>query len=146
MNNSSISAIWWGWLVVMCILTALFSLSFVLLPETMLASASDTYLGSPDAYEAFGELGVRYLRFVLGVSGAVTVAWMGALLVAVLGPFRRGERWAWTLIAVSIAIWFVIDSTHSVAAGFPMNAMYNLVFLIGFGIPLGATYRHIHRP
>jgi hypothetical protein len=144
MSESNISAIWWGWLVAMCIITALFGLSFLLLPETMLASTSDTYLGSPDAHEAFGEAGVAYLRFVLGVSGAASVAWMGALLIAVLVPFRRGERWAWTLIAVSIATWFVIDSTHSVATGFSQNAMYNLVFLIGFGIPLGATYRHFH--
>jgi hypothetical protein len=84
---------------------------------------------------------VRYLRFLLGVSGAVSFAWMAGLLIVVLGPFRGGERWAWRAIAASIAIWFILDGGHSIASGFPHNALYNLVFLIGFGIPLAATYR-----
>jgi hypothetical protein len=141
MGRSEIQTVWWGWLLAACAITMLFSLSFVLLPEATLASMSDVYLGSPDAHEAFGEVGVSYLRFVLGVSGAVSVAWMGALLIIVLGPFRQGESWAWLVIAASIVLWFAVDSAHSIASGFPQNALNNLVFLIGFGIPLAATYR-----
>jgi len=144
MSRLDIPRIWWGWLAVACVLTVLYSLTYVLLPDATLASTSSVYLGSPDAHEAFGEVGVAYLSFVLGVSGALSLAWMGILLIVVLGPFRRGERWAWQAIAVSIGIWFVFDSSHSMASGFPENALYNLVPLVGFGIPLGGSYRCFH--
>lgn len=140
MSKSNIPVLWWGWLLTMCAITGLFSLSFILLPDTMMAWASETYLHSPDATQLFGEDGVAYLRFILGTSGAISVAWMVALATVVLGPFRQRERWAWSVITVSVIIWFVLDCTNSVAASFPENVLYNIMFLIGFGIPLGATY------
>jgi hypothetical protein len=142
MSGLDTPRLWWRWLAVACVITLLYSLSFVLLPGATLASTSGAYLGSPDAHEAFGTMGVRYLRFLLGVSGAISAAWMGVLLLVVLDPFRRGERWAWWAITLSIGIWFVFDSSHSVLSGFPANALYNLVPLVAFGIPLGASYRH----
>ena len=140
MSDKTIPTIWWAWLLTMCTITALFSLGFVLLPEAMMAATSETYLGAADAHEAYGEEGVAYLRFALGTTGAIAVAWMAALALVALGPFRRGEPWAWNLITVSILVWFVIDGANSVMSGFPENALYNVAFLIGFGIPLATTY------
>ncbi|UCH47081.1 MAG: hypothetical protein JSU95_13425 [Betaproteobacteria bacterium] len=145
MERNKVPSIWWVWLVVASVLTMLYSLSFVLLPDISLSSTSDVYLGSPDAYQAFGDDGAAYLRFILGVSGAISVAWMTLILLVVLVPFRRGERWAWQAVTASILIWFLFDSGHSIASGFSANAIYNLLILILFAIPLGASYRCFQR-
>jgi len=54
--------------------------------------------------------GAQFVQFIFGVLGAVMFGWMVLLGAVVLGPFRRGERWSWIAVSVSIVAWFAIDS------------------------------------
>jgi hypothetical protein len=83
----------------------------------------------------------RYVTFVYGVLGAVMVGWACLLWPLVRGPIRRRESWAWSAIAASVGVWFVVDSTLSLASGFGENALLNLVFAIAFAVPLLAIRR-----
>ena len=81
----------------------------------------------------------NYLGFVYGVLGAVMAGWSVALLAIVHGPFRHGERWAWGAVAASLGLWFVADTTFSLASGFPGNVALNCIFAVVLAIPLIAT-------
>ena len=98
----------------------------------------DTVIGA-GAFAALtaAELAVQNILF--GVLGSVMVAWMIVLVFLVRGPFRRGERWAWLAIDLSVFAWFVLDSVVSATHGMPLNVVFNLGFLVLFAIPLLAT-------
>ncbi len=80
-----------------------------------------------------------YLRFTNGVLGAVMIGWMLLIMALARGPFRRGEAFAWNLIAASMATWFVVDTTFSLANGVFGNALLNLGTLIMFAVPLALS-------
>ena len=71
-------------------------------------------------------------RFLAGILGGLCVGW-GASLLAI----ARGHSLRIAIIAGGIA-WFVTDSTASALSGAPMNAVYNLGFLVVFLLPLTA--------
>jgi hypothetical protein len=52
------------------------------------------------------------------VLGAVMIGWMVLLWSVVRGPFAKGERWASNAVTASVATWFVLDCTFSVATGY----------------------------
>lgn len=141
-RRADIPVIWWGWLVTAFGLTALMTLGYVLFPDAMMRQMLiSTFLGSPDALAAHGEDVMRFIGLLSGISSAVSLAWFALLTFVVLGPFRRGERWAWMAVTTSVVIWFVVDSGRSIASGFPSNAMFNVAWLVMYGVPLVATYR-----
>ncbi|MGI9173964.1 MAG: hypothetical protein ACR2GR_01415 [Rhodothermales bacterium] len=56
-------------------------------------------------------------------------------------PFRRGERWAWQAVLRGTLVWFVVDSAVSLWHGATFNVyLVNLVPVLVFGLPLGATW------
>lgn len=85
-----------------------------------------------------GVLERSYLRLVYGILGAVILGWMLTVGGIVVGPLRRRERWAWSTVASSIAAWFVLDTGLSLALGYVGHAVFNLVFVLAFAVPLVA--------
>jgi hypothetical protein len=79
------------------------------------------------------------------VLGSVLLGWSSALLLVVLGPFRRGEHDGWRILAGSVVAWFVPDKLMSISYGFWQNAVLNLGVALLYAIPLAATYRTFHR-
>lgn len=58
-----------------------------------------------------------------------------AFVIAV--PFRRRERWAWHASFWSTVLWFVVDSSVSIAHGAHFNVwMINLAPLLLLGVPM----------
>lgn len=135
--SKQLSVFWWYWLVLVILGVILFSLAFVLLPDGMQGMFKFMFFASPEP--RFGQEVVGYLKFVYGVLGAVMAGWMVTLLSIVMRSFRRGEREAWNTITISITVWFMIDTAWSIIMGFPQNAVFNLLFLVLFAIPLAAT-------
>jgi hypothetical protein len=81
-------------------------------------------LASPDA------------RLLAAIGGGLMAGW-GLMIWLVAGRlYPRDPELARTLILASVAAWFVIDSLGSVAAGAPLNAVLNVVFLLVFWLPL----------
>jgi len=80
-----------------------------------------------------------HLRFSLAVLGAVTLGWSITLLAAFRAALRLGipqSRPVWKLLAVSLIVWYLVDSALSVATGFWSNAALNTVLLAAFLVPI----------
>lgn len=77
-------------------------------------------------------------RFSLAVLGAVTLGWAVAFYAAISAAHQLGGAGArvWRLITLSVVTWFVIDSALSVATGYGLNVAPNVVFLLGFLLPV----------
>ena len=55
-------------------------------------------------------------------------------------PFARREPWAWWASLGGVLLWFLVDSSLSVAHGAAFNVwMINLMPLVVFVVPLAAT-------
>lgn len=79
-----------------------------------------------------------YVLLIYGVLGAVMIGWGVLLLAVVMGPLRRRQRWAWLAVTGSVTSWFLVDTTLSLAAGFPAHALFNLVFVAAVIPPLAS--------
>ena len=75
-------------------------------------------------------------RLMNAIGGGVLAGW--GLLIWKLSTtvFVKDPALAKQLIVPSILTWFVIDSTGSVLAGAPLNALFNVSFLLVFCVPL----------
>ena len=77
------------------------------------------------------------LRFSLGVMGGVSIGWAATLWVLVRAACQggAGARTMWNSITVGLVAWFVVDSCLSVATGFGLNVVPNLLlsgmYLVG---------------
>ena len=135
---------WSRWLVAVSFISMVLGVVLALAPgvthSTMGVFVYDTIAGE-GAFAALTESDLAVQNMLYGILGAVMVSWMIVIGWLAYIPFRRGERWAWLAIGVSVFASFVIDSTVSATNGMPMNVLFNIGFLILFGIPLLATYR-----
>jgi hypothetical protein len=104
------------------------------------------YAGSLFPQTDYSPSAIAAMHFTNGVLGAVLIGWMTMVIAVVRGPFRRGEPFAWNVIAGSIGTWWTLDTTFSVVHGVAGNVALNVLVLIGFAVPLAATYRRFHRP
>ena len=136
---------WRGWLSVASIVVAGFGLALVVVPSLGGWLFGWLLFGSPDALAGLGARADAYIRLVHGVLGAVMFGWAIALLMVVLGPFGRKSRLAWSTIAVSLAVWFVLDTSLSLISGFWPNAALNLALAVLFAVPLAATFGAFHQ-
>lgn len=77
------------------------------------------------------------LRFSLAVMGGVSIGWAVSLHFTIRAAIDLGERGRplWNAITAGLASWFVIDSSLSVATGFGLNVVPNLMlagmYLVG---------------
>ena len=132
---------WWRWLVVATIAVIVFGLSLVVLPGPTQQAFNVLYFSSPQGSAVFGEAAVAYVTFISAVLGSVLFGWAVLMLYVLFGPFRRGSKEGWRMIAVSLVAWFIPDTAFSLWSGFWQNAVLNLVLGVIFVIPLAATYR-----
>jgi hypothetical protein len=82
-----------------------------------------------------------HLRFSVALMGAVTMGWGVTYLALFMAAHRLGAEAApvWRLATIGMIVWFVIDSTLSVATGFWMNAVSNAGLAIGYLVPVLAS-------
>lgn len=136
-----VSVFWFRWLVVVIVGAMLFGISMVLSPDFIRRFFGLLFYTSANGLDnRFGIAAIAYITLVHGVLGAVMFGWGMALLMILLGPFRRGSREGWLILSVSLAAWFVPDTLFSLWTGFWQNAVFNLLFALLFAIPLAATY------
>ncbi len=75
-------------------------------------------------------------RLLCAVGGGMLVGW-GALLFLVVDRLSAADgALVRKMVLVSVSSWFVVDSAGSIAAGAPMNALFNVGFLALFALPL----------
>jgi hypothetical protein len=103
--------------------TAGFGALMMLAPGLTLQGYGWLMFGQPQRIFGFGADAVAYITLLHGVLGAVMVGWA----LALWGTWRG--RWsAWTVVATSVTVWFVIDTVFSAAVGAWPNVALNLVF------------------
>jgi hypothetical protein len=87
-----------------------------------------------------GELDLNpSMRFTVAILGAVTIGW-SLTLMAVIQAANQLEKQVsksiWIGVTASIVIWYVIDSSLSIATGFWLNAVSNTIISATFLIPV----------
>lgn len=75
-------------------------------------------------------------RLMSAIGGGVMAGWGLLLWKLSTTVFSQDPALARQLIVPSIITWFVIDSAGSVLAGAPLNALFNVSFLLIFCVPL----------
>jgi len=75
-------------------------------------------------------------RLISAIGGGVMAGWGVLLWMLSTQLFPSNQALAANLIIASIVTWFVIDSTGSIIAGAPLNAVFNVSFLLIFCLPL----------
>ncbi len=77
-----------------------------------------------------------------GVGAAILCAWGFLALLLTSNALAKKERWAWSAIVGSLAIWFVIDQPISTIFQVSFNVIFNFLFLLIFIIPLLFIRKH----
>lgn len=75
------------------------------------------------------------MRFTVAILGAVTIGWSLTLMAVIQASNqleKRASRLIWIAMTASIGIWYVIDSSLSIATGFWLNAVSNTIFSAAF--------------
>ena len=98
----------------------------------------------PNSAGINGGEALDYTTFIFGVLGAVILGWMVLTFIVARGPLRRREPWAWTAVAASIGVWFVVDTGFSLAVGQVEHAVFNVGFLVPIAIALAALRREVY--
>jgi hypothetical protein len=87
-------------------------------------------------FDGSQNLAMPETRLLCAVLGGVLTGWGMLLWLISSQLFPREPELARRLILWSVGTWFVIDSTGSIVAGAPTNALFNIPFLLAFLLPL----------
>jgi hypothetical protein len=121
-----------------------YGLMLVVAPGVGRQGFSLLVFSSTDRISEFGSEAASYIELAHAVMGSVMIGWGTALLLVLRGPMQRNLPEGLKIFGVSLLVWFIPDTTFSIASGFWQNAILNLVFAILFLIPLTALYRQTH--
>lgn len=73
-------------------------------------------------------------RVLCAVLGGILVGWSTLMLWMLKGPVAQGDPSAVRAYSVAVLAWFVVDTTASLVAGWPGNALLNVASLLtGWG-------------
>lgn len=131
---------WQRWLLVVAWGITAFGLLMALLVETPLFEPFHAQIDP-----AFWPSGVvppqaaAYSSWVLSAWGATVAGWGLLLALLVRAPFRSKQPWVWPAIAVSLSLWFVLDTATSLRYGVAFNVGLNVLIFVLAGLPLLAT-------
>ena len=132
---------WLNWLAVVTVGVIAFGLLLVIAPGLARQGFSLLVFSSADRISDFGPEAASYIELAQAVMGSVMAGWGMALLLILRGPMQRNLTEGLKFFGISLLVWFIPDTTFSIASGFWQNATLNLVFAVLFLIPLFALYR-----
>ena len=127
---------WQTWLTIWCAAVALFGL--------LLAGAAFEPTQGPAQilFALMGPTGTATFdtqaRFAIGLMGAVTLGW-GLTTWVLIAAAPTLPPAVWTRLTAAITVWFVIDSTISIATGYWLNAVSNTIFVAAYLLPILRT-------
>ncbi len=80
-----------------------------------------------------------YRAWLFAVLGGTMAGWAVAVFALVRNGIAQGLRWAWNAVALSLVVWFPLDTGYSLAHHVWVNAAGNTVILALMAIPLAKT-------
>lgn len=116
-----------------------FGVSMVVLPRPIETLIGRLFFGDSGFPDAYSDEALSFIRFENGVMGAVMAGWMLLILWVIRSPLAQGVPGAWRTLVLSIAAWFVLDSTVSLIGGLWQNAVGNVVIFVAFAVGLVVT-------
>jgi hypothetical protein len=134
------SAFWKNWLTLWCLGAGLFGAVLYAAGFPGATGPTDLFLrliGNPWPADAG-----KHLHFAFGLMGALTIGWMMTLYTLCRVAWSLDDAAArplWRGAALSIGVWYVIDSYVSIATGFPLNAVSNTVLAGAILLPIVVT-------
>jgi hypothetical protein len=125
------------WLKFGSALTIFFGL-LVAAAATPIAAAPTQFLADLIFFPIDGaqNLAAPETRLISAIGGGVMTGWGVLLWMLSTQLFPSDQALAAKLIIASIVTWFIIDSAGSIFAGAPLNAAFNVLFLLVFCVPL----------
>jgi hypothetical protein len=82
----------------------------------------------------------RFEAWAYSVTFATMAGWGVSIAFISANAFASKESWAWWSIAVSVALWYPLDTGRSLLHRVTVNAALNTVLLIAVAVPLALTY------
>lgn len=135
--------LWTIWLETVFLALAVFGICLAILgPETLLGDFFRLYTRAMWDEPEIPAEAVPLSRWVFGVLGATIASWAVAMAFVVAKAFRKRELWGWWCIVLSIAVWFLLDTILSFAAGVWPNAIFNAGVLLLVAPPIIFTKKH----
>ena len=138
---------WQKWMVVVGLYHVVFGLLLAFFHQTALM---DVLLGQyldPVFWhdQGISQAAVHYKNFSSAVLGALVASW--GMLIAFIAnyPFKFREKWAWQSIAAAVTLWFIVDTGFSLYYRVSINAVFNLLTLALFLLPLLFTWKDFFR-
>lgn len=135
---------WQKWLLGVSLLITLFGLTLAFFGQSPIFNVM---FNQPLAAIFWPELGIpetvlAYQAWMYGLLGAMVASW--GLLIAFLAhfPFKARESWSWSCLAISIALWFTVDTSLSLFHGVNINAISNCIWLALLTLPLLFTRQY----
>lgn len=135
-TNESSRNLWCNALLGAIGLIVLLSLLMITPPYPSIQYFNFILFGQTGFPGSMSQEGVSYIKFIYAVLGCVMIGWMVPLIYLVHGPLRAGSTVAWKVTAISIGVWFVIDSAVSILLGYWQNAVSNVSLTVLIAIPL----------
>jgi len=133
-------AFWHRWLLVVAGGITAFGLLMALLVETPLFEPFHAQVDPAFwAGERLPLAALGYRGWALSAWGATVAGWGLLLTFVVRGPFYARQPWVWPAIAVSLGLWFVLDTVASLRHGVAFNVGLNVAIFVLAAIPLLAT-------
>ncbi len=85
--------------------------------------------GSPAAFD-------RHHQWFLAFSSSFLAGFSLLFIFVVCPALARGDERTRKVALYVLAVWFMMDNVGSIAAGVPVNALWNGLFILPFAIPL----------
>jgi hypothetical protein len=86
----------------------------------------------------------RYQAWVYGVLGGAMAGWGLMITLLVSQAYDTRQAWVWWTLALSTALWFVLDTGQSLRYRVYTNAAVNTALLLALAIPLAFTFGEFH--
>lgn len=80
-------------------------------------------------------------QLLWAITGGVMVGWGVLMWQVITHVYTDNPALGRSMILTSVGIWFVLDSSGSIAAGAPLNALFNVIFLALYAVPLWRPVR-----
>lgn len=135
---------WQKWLFGVSLLITLFGLTLAFFGQSPMFNV---FFNQPLAAIFWPEQGIpetvlAYQAWMYGLLGAMVASW--GLLIAFLAhfPFKARESWSWSCLAISIALWFTVDTSLSLFHGVNINSISNCIWLVLLALPLLFTRQY----
>ena len=135
-NDVPSKPFWDRWLQIAIGGVVVYSVSLVVTGRTAGRLFDVLGFGMREAGILPGSPAERHVLLVYGVLGSVMIGWMTTLWLISTGPLKHRDRWAWMTITRAVVLWFVVDTSFSLAVGAPTHALFNLAFLLVLAPPL----------